>query len=158
VRYVVRRGDTLERIARHQLGDARRWGEIAALNGLRKPYTIREKQTLVLPQGAHPAPVADVTAPATTRPAPRPAQSSSAARPSGRTYVVRSGDVLSVIAERELGSSRRWREIVDLNPGLDPMKLHVGAELAIPAGAPRQRAPERTLVATADTDDEYRIR
>lgn len=32
-----------------------------------------------------------------------------------RTYTVKAGDCLSVIAERELGSGSRWREIQKLN-------------------------------------------
>ena len=49
-----------------------------------------------------------------------------------RTYVVRAGDTLTRIAERELGSKERWREIVDLNPGLGvKIPLRVGQKLQI---------------------------
>lgn len=54
--------------------------------------------------------------------------------PAGRTYVVKGGDTLSEIAQRELGSSRRWQEIVALNPGLDPARLRAGKELRMPGG------------------------
>jgi hypothetical protein len=47
--YIVRHGDTLSKIARKQLGDAKRWSEIAKLNKLKHPYTIRVGQHLVLP-------------------------------------------------------------------------------------------------------------
>lgn len=50
----------------------------------------------------------------------------------GRVYTVRAGDTLSEIAQRELGSARRWQELVAANPGLDPARLHVGRKLRIP--------------------------
>ncbi len=56
-------------------------------------------------------------------------------------YMVRVGDTLGQIAQRELGSSTRWQEILELNPGLDPRRLAIGTRLAMPAGA--VRAPEK---------------
>jgi nucleoid-associated protein YgaU len=60
--------------------------------------------------------------------------------PSGPThaYAVRDGDTLSEIAQRELGSARRWPEIVAANPGLDPARLRVGKSIQVPGEA---RAP-----------------
>jgi Tfp pilus assembly protein FimV len=37
---------------------------------------------------------------------------------------------------RELGTYKRWREIVELNPGLDSSKLLVGKEIRLPGPAP----------------------
>ena len=51
------------------------------------------------------------------------------------TYVVRAGDSLSMIAANVLGDGSRWREIRDLNPGVDPARLSVGASLALPGDA-----------------------
>lgn len=51
-----------------------------------------------------------------------------------RAYAVRPGDTLSEIAQHELGSSRRWPELVAANPGLDPGKLRVGQSIRIPGG------------------------
>lgn len=48
-------------------------------------------------------------------------------------YVIQRGDNLYRISERLLGSTRRWKEIQDLNPGLDPTKLKVGQKIKIPA-------------------------
>lgn len=59
----------------------------------------------------------------------------------GRTYVVRSGDTLSEIAQRELGSSKRWRELVAANPGLDPARLGVGKRIRIPGAGAAHAAP-----------------
>lgn len=52
-----------------------------------------------------------------------------------RTYVVRKGDTLSEIAQRELGSARRWREIYELNRSRmrSPETLRDGTELILPA-------------------------
>jgi nucleoid-associated protein YgaU len=68
------------------------------------------------------------------RPAPpeRPLAAESAALT--RPYVVKSGDTLSEIAQRELGSSRRWQEIIALNPGLDPARLRSGKSIQLPGG------------------------
>jgi nucleoid-associated protein YgaU len=50
-RYVVKKGDVgLMQIARDQLGDVRRWREIAELNGLDKNDIIRVGQVLQMPQ------------------------------------------------------------------------------------------------------------
>jgi len=50
-------------------------------------------------------------------------------------YTVRAGDTLSEIAQHELGSSRRWQDLVAANPGLDPAKLHVGKTIKVPGAA-----------------------
>jgi len=51
-KYTVRRGDSLQAIARRELGDAERWREIARENDLKPPYTIKPGQVLELPQRA----------------------------------------------------------------------------------------------------------
>jgi nucleoid-associated protein YgaU len=48
------------------------------------------------------------------------------------TYVIKSGDTISQVAERELGTVRRQKEIFSLNPGLDPLGLREGQSLAMP--------------------------
>ena len=47
--YTVKKGDTLWEIARVQLGDARRWQEIADRNRLKEPYLLYVGQGLQLP-------------------------------------------------------------------------------------------------------------
>jgi LysM repeat protein len=49
---VVRKGDTLAKLAKAHLGDEDRWAEIASLNGLTAPYTIHSGQKLKLPDAA----------------------------------------------------------------------------------------------------------
>ncbi len=48
-------------------------------------------------------------------------------------YEVKSGDVLGVIASRELGTTRRMKEIVAFNPGMNPDNLTIGQKLKMPA-------------------------
>jgi len=54
--------------------------------------------------------------------------------PRERIYVVRASDTLSEISQAELGTSKRWREILLLNPGLDPARLAVGQKIRLPSG------------------------
>ena len=126
--YVVKANETLSEIAYKTLGSSKRWPELAALNG--GSDRIIEGQKLRLP-GA-------------TLAAATPAPKSSPARPSkpversstpGGVYVVQKGDMLSVIAQTELGSAKRWREIAKLNPKVDPDRLLEGTRLVMPSGS-----------------------
>lgn len=47
--YIVRKGDSLSIIAEKELGSKERWDEIASLNNIKPPYTIKLKQKLKLP-------------------------------------------------------------------------------------------------------------
>ncbi len=67
-----------------------------------------------------PAPIVDAAPPAPAGP---------------RTYAIRSGDVLSRIAEREYGDQRYWVDIARANPSIDPNRLSVGATIRLPAAS-----------------------
>lgn len=62
--------------------------------------------------------------------AARAAPAAPAAGP--RTYTVRSGDTLSAIASRELGSVSRWNDIAARNGIRDPRTIRVGQVLVLP--------------------------
>jgi len=147
--YVVKKGDTLERIARRHLGDYRRWTQIQVLNGNIDPRRVRVGQKLIMP-ARHVGRGTPITVkdPATTRASeaaykrnrktPAPAQG-------GEYYVVRKGDVLGTISLKTLGTSKRWREILALNPKVDPRRLTVGMKLLLPkraVGTPLPAGPK----------------
>lgn len=48
--YTARQGETLSAIAARELGDHRRWNEIADLNAIRDPRTLKVGQALTLPR------------------------------------------------------------------------------------------------------------
>jgi LysM repeat protein len=48
------------------------------------------------------------------------------------TYTVKSGDTISTIAARKLGSAARWHEIADLNNIRDSKSIRVGQVLKLP--------------------------
>jgi len=111
----------LESIAREQLGDPKRWTEIAKLNQLAKPYTIRPKQKLVMPPKA----IADF-APGIPAPAP-------AAEPAHRSYTVTNEDLgLIQIARDRLNDQAKWKKIAELNGLKPPYTIKVGQVLRLP--------------------------
>lgn len=69
-----------------------------------------------------------------------------------RVVRVGEGDTLSRIAERELGSSRRWREIAALNPAIDPDRLAIGQALLLPEKNAQPVAAAATEGSTAPSD------
>ncbi len=62
------------------------------------------------------------------RQAPKPIKKA----PEYRTYVIKDGDILSRISARFLGTSTRWEEIKDLNPGINPTNLKPGTTIKLP--------------------------
>lgn len=70
--------------------------------------------------------------PAKAATARQAASPKSGAKPSSRTYTVKSGDTLSKIAAKMLGSYKRYTEIAKLNGIRDPNKIRVGQVLRLP--------------------------
>ena len=67
-------------------------------------------------------------------------------------YRVQPGDVLSRIAERELGTLVRYEEILRLNPGLQPRKMLPGTVLRMPPRVPGEAVatpPARDVSSTS---------
>ena len=148
----VASGDSLSELAEKHLGSHRHWRELAAANGISDPSQLRVGQTLVLPSVVAKAPVSA----AATRTAPVSSGSSA----SGNTYRVASGDILGKIAQERLGRASRWREIVELNPGINPNRLEVGTVLRLPGdaapAAPVEQRSTRVAGATLTPDSARR--
>lgn len=132
-------GDTLWRIAERYYGDPSLHTALAEYNRdrLTAAGQPRTGATLLIPPrallvpGAAPTRVVEVTTPS-TRPANQPQRQPTQAT---RMYEVKRGDTLSQISQRELGTSRRWREILELNADRlkEPTDIQVGMRLRLPA-------------------------
>ena len=134
--YVVQSGDTLSAIAARELGSAGEWKALWEANkgAIKNPNLIHKGQVLVLPGSA--AHGEGASAPTAT---PAPAQKSSGSS----VYVVQSGDTLSEIAGKTLGSASKWRAVWEANKSKipNPNVIHAGQSLVIPGGAPQAEAP-----------------
>lgn len=53
-----------------------------------------------------------------------------------KTYMIVAGDTLSGVARRLYGDPRRWRDIFEANPNLDPRRLRVGQTIKLPMSRP----------------------
>jgi LysM repeat protein len=150
--YTIRSGDTLSQISQRELGTKNRWRELVELNpGLDPAHLLvgtKIRLTASVATAAKPEaqPAVKVASAPTSDAKARPSSST-------RSYTVRSGDTLSQIAQRELGTKERWRELVALNPGLDPARMHVGRVLNLPGGEPQRetRVAQAEVKPTAPT-------
>ncbi|GAA2148484.1 hypothetical protein GCM10009760_40600 [Kitasatospora kazusensis] len=151
----TRPADSLWSIAERQLGSGDRWTEIAKLNNGRQmddsgdrfdaDRSIQPGWKLLMPSDAKPdAEAGPVTA------APQPPAATPAPGAAGRQATVRSGDTLSAIAEREMGSSQDWPQLFEANKGVrgpdgeqltDPDVLVPGMVLTVPGTAPAPAPP-----------------
>jgi nucleoid-associated protein YgaU len=135
--HVVVAGDTLEGITVGHYGDRRLIAALAAHNRITDPSTIRLGQRIELPPAAFLRGDAG--------PAIASAAGSSAAARTVSTrnaanwfYIVRKGDTLSEIAAEQLGTSKAWTLIIELNRDILPRTtdLQPGQRLRMP---PRPR-------------------
>lgn len=155
----VKEGETLYTLSQEFYGDGNLWAKLKEYNKgkVGANGSVREGVTLNFPpkdvlQGR--ASLADGTnaVPATSTqtavtPAPRGTQATNittgatarTAAGAAKTYTFQKGDVLSTVAQKTLGSSRRWQELVDANPSVldDPDNIPVGTVIKIPATASR---------------------
>ena len=129
--YTVAPGDSLIKIARTQLGDENRWGEIARLNNIPEPYTVQVDQKLTLPPRATAAASTTIT----TEPETETETATAApAEPAGnyRKYTVQPGDSLVLIALEQLHDQSKWKKIAEINGLSDPDKLRPGRVILLP--------------------------
>lgn len=147
VRYVVRRGDTLSGIAdKHEVSMSR----IASANGLRNLHSIQVGQSLIIPiEGSAPPSAAASRTPAST-PAPTrspPTTTATRASAPSRSYTVRGGDSLSVIAGRHgvsVADLQRWN-------GISGTGIQVGQKLVLRGGSAPAGSSVTYVVRAGDT-------
>ncbi len=118
--HTVRRGESLSGIAaRHNLP----WRQLADYNRIADPNTIRVGQVILIPGAGSPP---QAPAPSAAPSAPR----AEAVAGSG-SYVVQSGDNLTVIARRHNTTVRDLKSVNNLSSDT----IRVGQRLTLPAGA-----------------------
>lgn len=130
VHHEVARGESLTTICRAYYGDASLVRELARYNDLADADAIRVGQRLLIPKAADL--VRGGEPPASAQPAPVAAPSAP------KTYTVRKNDSLSEIAQRLLGSGRKYLVLYEANRDVlsSPDALRPGMVLRIP-GAER---------------------
>lgn len=129
--HTVAEDESLWKIAERHYGDGSKWTKIRDRNPelVSKEGEVQAGVKLAIPlEGIAPV------EPGNTRPAgDKPAADEDKPALKPRTYVVRKGDSLGEIAQRELGSARRWPEIVKLNDIEDPDDVPAGLALRLPS-------------------------
>lgn len=144
--HAVRQGESLYAIAARYYGNGNLWRDLARHNpGRIKPDgSVNVGVSLRIPSradltGRVPQPASSPSTTPTTEPPQTPPSSPAANPPTSparpRTYTVAAGDTLGEISMETLGTSRRWREIYELNRDRipDPDNVRSGVVLKIPS-------------------------
>ncbi|MEX0655682.1 MAG: LysM peptidoglycan-binding domain-containing protein [Phycisphaeraceae bacterium] len=150
--HYVKRGETLYDIARKYYGSGEYWRSLAAVNRdtVGENGRVVENARLVIPSRSGLVLLNDDFEPAGTE---RVVRVDTSSRPQqARTIKVEPGDTLSALASEHLGSSSRWRELLEANGDqLDSAnELKAGMTLKLPGAAPSNasntsatRSPQR---------------
>jgi nucleoid-associated protein YgaU len=128
----VRSGDSLWKLARHNLGHGNRWPELLAANpAIADPNRLPIGAELLLPNlPSYPVP--------STRPNPTPRQASRIT-PSA-ILQIRHGDTLWSLARQHLGDPAAWPCLAAANPSIsDPNRIFAGQELILPTACRQSR-------------------
>jgi len=144
--YVVKAGESLSKICEREYGDMNLWPRLVAHNADRisDPNSVPQGVTIRIPSlevllGA--AASAPASQPAADRPADTPAQARPPAPPASEqpqqkyiTYTIKAGDSLTTIAQKHLGSARRYLELYNLNKDViaNPDRVIEGTKIRIP--------------------------
>jgi nucleoid-associated protein YgaU len=125
VLYDVESGDTFYSICLAHYGTSSRVQSLAAYNNIDDPASLRVGQRLRIPTDR--ASESSVTE-TSSKPAVKPKTA-----PVKVTYTVRGGDTLAKIAERFMGSKRKWQKLYEMNRDVvdDPDNVKVGTVLRV---------------------------
>ena len=130
----VRPGETMTSIAQRYYGDATLVHALAAFNGLDDPNSLRVNHRLRIPASGDLGEKPDSSNRANST--PRNVSQTKPTQPQQvyTTYTVQRGDTLSELSLELLGTSRRWRELYELNKDAirDPDNLLAGTVLKVP--------------------------
>jgi len=113
--HTVAKGENLGDISKQYYGTTKNWKKIVEANPGTSPEGLKVGQKLAIPE------IAGSNSGALTDTAPVVGE-----------YVIKAGDTLGSIAQKELGSKNRWKDIQEANPGLDPRSLRAGQKIKIP--------------------------
>ena len=131
--HTIAKGDNPEKIAQKYYGKRTLAVALAKYNGI-DPSKLRIGQTLKIPDIVELDPSAARTAQAPAQQVetvPQPPVEPPAQSPKFRMVTVQKGDTLWKIAQRELGNGARSKDIVKLNPGLNPNGMRPGQQLKV---------------------------
>jgi nucleoid-associated protein YgaU len=132
--YVIGKGDTLASIAQREYGSKALAQKVYEHNRavIGKPNAMKIGTRIELP------PIEVLTGQPKAEPVqpslPEPASVVDAQQPTGRRYTVKPGDNLGSIAKSQLGSTKRWQDLLAANSKVlrDPKQLKPGMTLVIP--------------------------
>jgi LysM repeat protein len=116
--YVVQKGDTVSIISERELGSIHFQSALMEANPELQPHRLYPGIELMFPSRDKLEDIAE--------------RVNSKRVSSGDAYLIQKGDSLYSIARQQLGSPNRVKEIIELNPEIDPMKLPVGSRLKLP--------------------------
>ena len=126
--YTIKSGDTLESIARTQMGDGQKWQLITSANPRLDPKALKIGERITIPES---------TTSASNDKAAAPAGSSPVAAPN--MYTVQKGETLIELSRKFYGTDDEWKRILEANATTlkgDAKAIAVGMKLVIPAKYP----------------------
>ncbi|GIW61629.1 MAG: hypothetical protein KatS3mg089_0481 [Patescibacteria group bacterium] len=130
VTYRVKTGDTLWSIAEKEYNNGYQWTLIAQANKVQNPDVIEVGEVLVIPPDNNS--YTQQTTQENTMTSPSSEQTKILKQPEIKKYIVKRGDYLWAIAEKEYNNGYRWVDIARANNLANPDIIHAGNELIIP--------------------------